>query len=706
MVLIHKKKLLHLAWQWFNFDNEIITPRMSSIIEGYNYDIFISYRQKDNKGDRWVSEFVGALKTELESTFKEEISVYFDINPHDGLLETHDVNASLKEKLKCLVFIPIISRTYCDPKSFAWEHEFKAFVEQASKDQFGLKAILPNGNVASRVLPVRIYFLNAVDIKLCESVMGGILRGVEFIYAEPGVNRPLKPDDDEKLNLNKTKYRNQINKVANAINDIILGLKNEPEQYENLLNEGSSTNYKPIRKEKSIIVLPFENISSDPGQEYFSDGLTEEIITDLSHIHELLVISRSSAMTFKGAKYTVKEIAEKVNVKYVLEGSVRKAGNNLRITAQLIDANNDFHVWAGKYDKSVENIFEIQENVSRSITDALKIELYPEERKQTANLRAYDMYLLGRYYWNKRTKEGLRFSMDYFRQAIESDHNYALAYSGLADAYCISADWNYLSPIIAFEKAREYTKIALSLDNNLAEAYATLALISEEFDHNSEKAETFYQTALSLNSNYASVYQWYALFLTVFGRFDKAVYYMNQALKLDPLSAIKNAACGLMYYYAESYDDAILQCKKATEFDPQFPVSLNSFIMFLCYFHKGFMTKAINEYQKALADSLSFEEYKNNVDKIYSESGVNGFLDFIIDLELKNPETKIPVPSLRKLAFFYAMRGNKQKALDYIEINVNEFITDYLYMNVEPTFKELRSEPRFLALLKKLGLDR
>jgi hypothetical protein len=175
---------------------------MPGIIEGYNYDIFISYRQKDNKGDKWVSEFVEALKIELESTFKEEISVYFDINPPDGLLETHDVGETLKEKLKCLVFIPIISRTYCDPKSFAWEHEFKSFVEKASKDQFGLKVKLPNGNVASRVLPVRIHDLDNIDIKLFESILGGVLRGIEFIYKESGINRPLNPDDDEKININ------------------------------------------------------------------------------------------------------------------------------------------------------------------------------------------------------------------------------------------------------------------------------------------------------------------------------------------------------------------------------------------------------------------------------------------------------------------------------------------------------------------------
>ena len=198
---------------------------MTSIVPGYEYDIFISYRQKDNKYDGWVTEFVDNLKRELEATFKEDVSVYFDINPHDGLLETHDVDASLKDKLKCLVFIPIISRTYCDPKSFAWEHEYKAFVEQASHDQFGLKVKLPKGNVASRVLPVRIHDLDAKDIQSCESILDAVLRGLEFIYKEPGVNRSLTPKDKEKKNLNGTIYRNQINKVALAIKEIILGLQ-------------------------------------------------------------------------------------------------------------------------------------------------------------------------------------------------------------------------------------------------------------------------------------------------------------------------------------------------------------------------------------------------------------------------------------------------------------------------------------------------
>jgi len=205
---------------------------MASIIPGYEYDIFISYRQKDNKHDGWVTEFVNNLKGELESTFKEEISVYFDINPHDGLLETHDVDASLKEKLKCLVFIPIISRTYCDPKSFAWEHEFKAFVDLASQDDFGLKVKLSNGNVANRVLPILIYNLDSDDTKLYESALGAVLRGVEFIYKISGVNRPLRSKEEKPQdNLNNTIYRDQINKVGNAVKEMITAIEQSSSQF-------------------------------------------------------------------------------------------------------------------------------------------------------------------------------------------------------------------------------------------------------------------------------------------------------------------------------------------------------------------------------------------------------------------------------------------------------------------------------------------
>jgi hypothetical protein len=199
---------------------------MASTVPGYQYDIFISYRQKDNKYDGWVTEFVENLLREIDATFKEEISVYFDKNPHDGLLETHDVNASLKEKLKCLVFIPIISQTYCDSKSFAWQHELVAFNKMAKEDQFGRDIKLAGGNIASRILPIKIHDLDAEDKELLENELGGALRCIEFIYKSAGVNRPLNPSDSPDKNLNKTYYRDQINKIANAIKEIICGLKN------------------------------------------------------------------------------------------------------------------------------------------------------------------------------------------------------------------------------------------------------------------------------------------------------------------------------------------------------------------------------------------------------------------------------------------------------------------------------------------------
>ena len=355
---------------------------MSSIIEGYYYDIFISYRQKDNKGDRWVSEFVDALKIELESTFKEEISVYFDINPHDGLLETHDVDASLKEKLKCLIFIPIVSRTYCDPKSFAWEHEFKTFIEQATKDQFGLKVKLPNGNVASRVLPVKINDLDLEDKTLLENELGGVLRGVEFIYKEAGVNRPLSPIDDPKENLNKTNYRNQINKVAHAIKEIITAIKKHTQQEEEVTKEVINTkpeklkNLKPKtiissfivlalivfgyfliptlskpkeQLEKSIAVLPFINDSQNDSTTYFMDGVMEEILTNLQKVKNLRVISRTSVERYRKLTKSIPEIAKELGVNYIIEGSGQKSGNKFHLRVQLIRALKESHIWAKSY---------------------------------------------------------------------------------------------------------------------------------------------------------------------------------------------------------------------------------------------------------------------------------------------------------------------------------------------------------------------
>jgi len=377
---------------------------MASIIEGYNYDIFISYRQKDNKYDDWVTEFVDNLKKELEATFKEEVGVYFDINPHDGLLETHDVDASLKEKLKCLVFIPIISRTYCDPKSFAWEHEFKAFFELASQDQFGLKVKLPNGNIASRFLPVRIHDLDQEDIKLCESILGGVMRGVEFVYKEPGVNRSLLPKDHEEKNLNNTNYRNQINKVALAIKEVISGLKTEPVEpgkektqlketpwdvqkversvdrkipvkqtrkklltgvliitiliivailaYPKIFKRDTLEKLRSSGERISVAVMPFQNMTNDTTWNVWQDGIQFDLITSLSNYSDELKVSQTESINnllqSKGltnyASITpsvARTISQKLEANFFIIGNINKDGTIIRINAQLIDSKTE-----------------------------------------------------------------------------------------------------------------------------------------------------------------------------------------------------------------------------------------------------------------------------------------------------------------------------------------------------------------------------
>lgn len=445
---------------------------MSSIVPGYNYDIFISYRQKDNKGDKWVSEFVEALRTELESTFKEEISLYFDINPHDGLLETHDVDESLRAKLRCLIFIPIISRTYCDPKAFAWEHEFKAFVEQASRDQFGLKVKLPNGNVASRVLPVRIYDLSPEDIEACETVMGGTLRSIEFIYAEPGVNRPLRANEDNPNdNLNHTTYRNQINKVANSIHDILHGLTHYTQHSEGFperVIEPAQTPGKNNRKkiiagsvlvlllivlgilfvpgwleqgekpEKSIAVLPFKLLSNEPDKQYLADGMMEAILLHLSKIHDLRVLGSTSVEQYRRTDKTIEAIGKELNVEYILEGNFQKYGDEAKLIVQLIRTRKESHIWSSEYNRDWQDILAVQSEVAKAVASELNAVITPEEKeiieaRPTVDLTAYDLYIRANEYENRtNNEEDYRHALKMYTNAVEIDPEFTLAWVGMA----------------------------------------------------------------------------------------------------------------------------------------------------------------------------------------------------------------------------------------------------------------------------------
>jgi len=387
---------------------------MASLINGYEYDIFISYRHKDNRYDRWVTEFVANLQKELDSTFKEEVSLYFDENLDDGLHESSDVDGSIKNKIKCLVFIPILSRTYCDPASFAWKHELLAFLDFAHNDPFGLKINDAHGNVSNRILPIKIHELESADTRLFEHEICGAIRSIDFAFKSLGVNRPLRAHEDEPHeNQHHIFYRDQINKVANSVKAIITSMNQQPDNEEEeapaptvLLNgkqkikshrfiiaalssfllcsatfdistlfRARSTSSEGSTNSHSIAVLPFDDMSKAKDQGYFCDGLGEEIVSLLTKIPELKVITLTSACSIEGKNADIRVSSETLSVAYILKGSVRKSGDKIRITVQLIRAHDGSHLWSETFNRTIEDVFAMEDDVAERVVRELNIKL-------------------------------------------------------------------------------------------------------------------------------------------------------------------------------------------------------------------------------------------------------------------------------------------------------------------------------------------
>jgi TolB-like protein/Tfp pilus assembly protein PilF len=713
---------------------------MASLIPGYEYDIFISYRQKDNKGDKWVSEVVDSLKTELESTFKEEISVYFDINPHDGLLETYDVDASLKDKLKCLVFIPIISRTYCDPKSFAWEYEFKAFIEQASQDEFGLKVKLPNGNVASRILPIQIHDLDVEDKKLIEIELGGFLRGIEFIYKEPGVNRPLMVNEDHPdNNLNKTFYRNQVNKVANAVKEIITAIKKlnqhdgEAPKQEIKEKLEHSKKLKPeliliifltfalivlgyflIPKifnfskplEKSIAVLPFINDSPNDSTTYFMDGVMEEVLSNLQSIKDLRVLSRTSTDQYKGPnKPTIPEIAKKLGVNYIVEGSGQKSGNKFRLRVQLIRASKESHLWSKSYEQEnpdAKDYFSIQSQIAQAIATQLEAVITPQEKQliqktPTVNLAAYDAYLKGEYYRKKYTQNDLETAMKYYKIALENDPGYALAYSGIANVWFGFSAIGYLYPSEGLPKGYAALMTAQKLDSTLAEVHLGLADYKFYNEWDWKSAESEFQKTLRIKSNLAEAHTQYATLLNVIGRHEEAMKQIQLALKIDPYDPFIISLYGLDLLYLHRYADAIVACHEALNLEPTSNPGLTNLIIALHL--SGRYEEALETWKTS--NNISYPGFTHTFDQGYAKAGYIGALSLEADTLAAQSKTSYINPM--DIAWLYICSGNKERTLDYME-HAYEVHDQNLVTLTLPLFDCLRNEPRYQALCKKMNL--
>lgn len=540
---------------------------MPSQVPGFEYDIFISYRQNDNQSG-WVTKFVKSLNQELAATIKDPVTVYFDSNPQDGLLENHQVNQSLEQKLKCLIFIPILSQTYCDPKSYAWQHEFCAFNKLAKVDALGREIKLRNGNVASRILPIKIHDVEADDRALVEKEIGGPLRCIDFIFKSPGVNRPLRAvEDHPNDNLNKTFYRDQVNKVANAVKEILIGIKHPdspaheetswapPKRSMAKMRIGATlllllvvagfyfipkwiTTASSPASDKSIAVLYFDNMSGDPGQEYFVDGITEEIISNISKIKNLRVISRNSVKAYKGQVLNLRKIADELNVTSILEGSVRRSGNRVRITAELIDVYSDKHLWVETFEEEINDILDVQTKIALEIVKRLKIDIAPEvdagiRSIPTQSKDAYDRYLKGKYEMEKRTKDGLDQAVTLFNEAIDYDPTFVLAYAGLADSYLLIVGRGWGNPQLYMPLAKESIDKALRLEPNAAEIQASLGYWHFN-NFNFREAEKFYRKAIALNPNQDNAYNWLGSLLIVVGKPKEAIDILDAGLVFNP----------------------------------------------------------------------------------------------------------------------------------------------------------------------------
>ena len=452
-----------------------------------------------------------------------------------------------------------------------------------------------------------------------------------------------------------------------------------------------------------IAVLPLANISLDARDEYFTDGMTEELISTLSRIVGLRVIARTSVMRFKGASKSIVDIGKELRVATILEGSVRKAGDKIRIAVQLIDTASEEHLWAEVYDRNLEDIFAIQSDIAQRVAEALKVRILQEEtlgieRRATNKLEGYALYLRGRHFLNSRTKDGLNAAVESFQQALDQDPSYALAYTGLADAYAVLALLEWLPPRDAFPQARAAAEKALELDDSLAEANTSLGIVKFQFEWDWTGCERAFRRAIELSPSYAAAHQFYADFLKAMGRFDEAVAEMQRAHELDPLSLAINTGLGHVFYLSRQYDRAIEQYQAAVRLDPTFVPARLWFGR--PYLQKGMFKEAVAELEQAVALSEGSTISIAMLGHACASAGQSHKALELLET-LKRRSTQQYVPSYW-IALVYVGLGDKGQAFAWLERAVQERSSWLVWIGVEPRYDSIRSDPRFASLVARL----
>jgi serine/threonine-protein kinase len=455
----------------------------------------------------------------------------------------------------------------------------------------------------------------------------------------------------------------------------------------------------------SLAILPFENASGDSDAEYLSDGITESIINSLSQLPNLRVMARSTVFRYKGKNPDTLTVARELNVRGVLSGRVFQRGDRLMIKAELVDSADGAQIWGEQFNRQLNDIFAIEEEISREISEKLRLKLTGEEKKRlskrhTQNIEAYQEYMKGRYLWNQRTRDSLFKCIDHFNRAIDLDPNYALAYAGLADARNIIASYSSQPPAEAFPKARSAATRALALDNTLAEAHTALAFVMLGYDWEYAEAEKQFKLALSLNHGYATAHLWYALLLVALERHDEAMAEMQKALELDPLSLPIRANLGWLLYLERKYDEAIVELRRTLEVEPNFLLARRR----LCqvYIQKGMYTEAADELERALVLAPEDTEIIGLLGYYYAVTGKHEASHSMFHrLEDLAQQRYIPAYFFARI---YVGLDNKDCAFDFLEKAYEERYGLLAYMRVDPELDPLRADPRFADLMQRVKL--
>jgi TolB-like protein/DNA-binding winged helix-turn-helix (wHTH) protein/Tfp pilus assembly protein PilF len=464
---------------------------------------------------------------------------------------------------------------------------------------------------------------------------------------------------------------------------------------------------RPSSAIRSLAVLPLESLSNDSSQDYFADGMTDELISDLGQISALRVISRTSVMTYKHARKPLPQIARELNVDAVVEGTVLRSGDQVRITAQLIEASTDKHLWSQSYEGELRDTLALQNQVARAIADQIRINLNPQEQAalktgRVVNPQAYQSLLKGRYFWNKRTADGLKVALAYFNQAIDEDPAYAQSYSGLADTYALLGDWQYavMTPKEALPRAKAAATKALELDSALGEAHNSLAFCLDGFDWDFDSAGKEFRRAIELNPGYATAHHWYAWHLSLLGQYGEAIAEMRKAESLDPLSLIINADLAELLVLAHSYDESIEQSRKTIEMDPNFAFAHIQLAQ--AYLAKHMNEEALAELQKAVLLSAGSPTSIANLARAYAAVGKRSDAQKLLsDLKKRSSPSS---SYAAEISVIYAALGDTDQAMNWLEKGYEERFNPGVLLR--PGFDPLRSDPRFEDLVRRIGLPR